>query len=86
MDTKVIDDFSFCFRKESVIVTYNRQQISVNNYYLPNKRPLRRFFSVLETSDRMDLDTLYRLAREHELNIMGLSSAFDNTGKTKVMW
>ncbi len=88
MTNKKINEFSFIFKQESCLVVYNKQQISVNNYYQPNKRPLKRFITEIQTTRKMDLDKLYKLARLHNLNVMGmgLEAVHNHDGTTKVIW
>lgn len=86
MQTKTIADFTFVIGRESVLVTYHKQAISLNNFNQRNKAPLKRFCDDITNKNHMDINTLYRMARIYELNVMGITSVRDSNGTNKIMW
>lgn len=55
---------TFFFKKESVIIGYNKQYICFHSYAMKEKHQFRRFAQALEETKPQDISEIYGMARE----------------------
>lgn len=66
--------FTFYFKKESVVMHHNKQYIAFHSYTLKNKKSLRSFADNLIHTPGVDINTVFAIARKHQVPSMGTSA------------
>lgn len=77
MQTKIINDFEFIYKKESIIVTHNFQSICLHTFNVKNPRQRQKYIkdlrTMIDSADKMDINQVYVMARKSKVDAMGLT-------------